>query len=211
MPARIKILLADDTLIAREGWKKILETVDDIEVIGEATTAQETPIKVKELRPDILLTDLKWFEDETAGVAAIAQIRRESPQTKVVAITAYPHLIAGARRTGAEAALPKGFSKSELVATIRAVYKLESIPLRTPGVQICNGLSDRETEMLTLMAQGLTDKEIASRLTIAESTAKNHVANILRKLDAANRTQAVAIGFQKGILKREGPQEPTFS
>ena len=199
----IGVLTADDTLIAREGWKKILETVDDIEVIGEATSAQGTPIEVLEAQPDVLLMDLKWYEDETAGAAAIAEIKRESPQTKVVAITAYPNLISEARRAGAEAALPKGFSKSELVNTIRVVYELESFPPPASEIGPAEELSEREKQVLSLIAQGLTDKGIASRLTIAESTAKNHVANILGKLDAANRTQAVAIGFQIGILKRE--------
>lgn len=199
----IRVVIADDTLIAREGWKRILETVGDIEVVGEAITAQETPKKVRELQPDVLLMDLKWFDDKSAGAAAIARIKRESSQTKVVAVTAYPELIAEARRVGAEAALRKGFSKTELVDTIRAVHELESFPPPAAGVEVADELSDREREVLTLMAQGLTDKEIASKLTIAESTAKNHVANILSKLDAANRTQAVAIGFQQGILTRE--------
>lgn len=200
----IRVLIADDTLIAREGWKRILETVEEIEVIGEVTTAQETPSKVRELQPDVLLMDLKWFDDESAGAAAIAQIERESPQTKVVAITAYPELIADARRAGAEAALSKGFSKSELVDVIRAVHELESFPVPTREVKVAEELSDREKEVLALISEGLTDKQIADRLIIAESTAKNHVANILSKLGAANRTQAVAIGFEGGILKREG-------
>jgi len=199
----IRVLIADDTLIAREGWKTILETVEDIKVIGEATTAHETPKRVREFQPDVLLMDLKWFDDESAGAAAIAQIKRESPQTRIVAITAYPHLTADARRAGAEAALPKGFSKLELVDMIRAVHELESFPSPAAPVQVADELSDREREVLILLARGLTDKEIASELFIAESTAKNHVANILGKLDAANRTQAVAIGFQRGILKGE--------
>jgi two-component system NarL family response regulator len=200
-------MIADDTLVAREGCKTILETVDDIEFIGEAITAQETPKKVRELQPDVLLMDLKWFGDESAGAAAIVQIKRESPRTKVVAMTAYPSLIPAARRAGAEAALPKGFSKEELVDTIRAIHELESFPPPPPPVEVqtADELSNREKEVLVLLARGLTDKAIATELIIAESTAKNHVASILSKLDAANRTQAVAIGFQMGILKRESP------
>ncbi len=124
----IKVLIADDTLIARAGWKRILETEEHIRVVGEATTAPEIPKKVLHLHPDVLLIDLKWFEDETAGPAAIAQVKRISPQTKVVAVTVYPHLVADARRAGAEAVLPKGFSRSELVRTILAVHQLEKLP-----------------------------------------------------------------------------------
>jgi DNA-binding NarL/FixJ family response regulator len=119
---KIKVLLADDTLIAREGWKKILEPLEDVEIVGEATAAQETLAKVKDFQPDVVLMDLMWFEDETAGAAAIARIKQESPQTRVIAITAYRRLIAGARRAGAEAALPKGFSKSELVGHLLRAY-----------------------------------------------------------------------------------------
>ena len=196
----IRVVIADDTLIAREGWKKILETVEAIEVIGEATTAHETPGMIRRLQPDVLLMDLKWLEDESAGISAIAQIKRESPLTKIVVITAYVNLIADARRAGAEAALPKGFSKSELVDTIRAVHELEDFPSPVTRSEAAGELSDREMEVLTLLAQGLTDKAIASDLHIAESTAKNHVASILNKLNAANRTEAVAIGFQKRML-----------
>jgi DNA-binding NarL/FixJ family response regulator len=101
---KIRVLLADDTLIAREGWKSILKTVDDIEVIGESTTAHETPKMVRNLQPDVLLMDLMWFDDETAGASAIAKIKQASPQTKIIAITAYRNLISGARSAGAEAA-----------------------------------------------------------------------------------------------------------
>jgi DNA-binding NarL/FixJ family response regulator len=119
----------------------------------------------------------------------------------VIAITAYHHLVANARKVGADGALPKGFSKSELVDTIRAVCELRDFSLNVNETESSNELSDREKEILNLMAEGLTDKEIANRLNIAESTAKNHVSNILVKLDAINRTHAVSIGYQKGILK----------
>lgn len=202
MGEKIKVLVADDTLIAREGWKRILETEESIEVIGEAITAQEVLQKVRELRPNVLLMDLKWFDDESAGQTAIAQIKQEFPEIKAIAVTAYANLVAGARKAGAEAVLPKGFSKLELVELIRTIHGLKSFPPPTEESQTVDELSSREIEILTLMAEGLKDKEIAKRLSISMSTAKKHAASIISKLRVANRAQAVAIGFEKGLLKR---------
>jgi DNA-binding NarL/FixJ family response regulator len=197
---KIKVLVADDTLIAREGWKKILTTEDDIIVIGEVRIAQETLRKVRELQPDVLLMDLKWLDDETAGVSAIQQVKQAVPATKIVAVTAYPDLVQNARRSGAEAALSKGFSRAELIETIRAVHQLESFPVPTP-TPAADQLSEREQEVLVLMARGMTDRQIADQLKISASTAKNHAQSIINKFDASNRAQAVAIGFKRGMLK----------
>jgi DNA-binding NarL/FixJ family response regulator len=197
----ITVLLADDTLIAREGWKKILMTEPDIDVVGEVIVAQEALHKVRELQPDVLLMDLKWFDDENAGVSAIAQIKREAPDTKVVAITAYTDLVPGARKAGAEAVLPKGFSKAELIDTIRAVQQLADFPLVSEPPPLAEPLSAREQEVLGLMARGMTDREIAGQLYISTSTAKNHSRSVMGKLGALNRAQAVAIGFERGLLK----------
>ena len=201
MSLPIKVLLADDTLIAREGWKKILMTEPDIAVVGEVIIAQETLHKVIDLQPDVLLMDLKWFDDENAGASAIAQIKREAPGTKVVAITAYTDLVPGARRAGAEVVLPKGFSKAELIDAIRAVHQLASFPLVSEPPQLAEPLSAREQEVLALMARGMTDREIARQLYISTSTAKNHGRSVMGKLGALNRAQAVAIGFERGLLK----------
>ncbi len=202
MSEKIRVLLADDTLIAREGWKKILETEEDIAVVGEAATAQEIPGKVRELQPDVLLVDLRWFDDDTAGRTAIAQIKREALVTKVIAITAYPNLIAGARRAGAEAALPKGFSRLELVSLIRTVYQMPGFTPPQDETIGSDQLSERELEVLELMALGMKDRGIANNLGIAPSTARNHVGNVISKLGAANRAHAVAIGYDRGLLKR---------
>src|SRR5262245_41359132 len=108
MVPNIRVLLADDTLIAREGWTKILETEEDIDVVGTAFTATDTLYKVDLLRPDVLLMDLNWFHDEHAGAETIARIKQQIPQTKIIAITVYPELIPQARHVGADTALPKG-------------------------------------------------------------------------------------------------------
>lgn len=195
---KISVLLADDTPIARAGISSLLDGVSDIVILGEAATAQEVPLCVLEKKPDVLLLDLNWFDDESAGETAIRQIKKISPQTRIVAISAYKHLIERARRAGAEAALNKGISKSELLSAIRSVYNspvpvVESLP--APEM-----LSERENQVLELMAQGKTAKEIARDLQIEEPTVRHHMTSIREKLGAANNPQAVAIAYQQNLL-----------
>ena len=188
-------------MIAREGWKKILETAKDIEVIGEAKTAAETQRKVKELGPDILLMDLKWFGDETAGWTAIREIKQEY-KVKIIAVTAYENLIRDARLARADSELLKTFTREELLDEIREqASKPESAvpPLALSSLQSL--ITDRELQVLELLGKGHRDKEIATLLSIAPTTAKNHVKSILEKLGAKNRTQAVSLAREMGLLK----------
>jgi DNA-binding NarL/FixJ family response regulator len=115
---KITILIADDETIAREGVKSILETAHEIKIIGEAMTANEAIIKSSELKPDVLLMDLKWFGDETAGWSAIREIKRNHLNTKIIALTAYQNLIRDAKRAGADSTLLKSFTKEELLNEI---------------------------------------------------------------------------------------------
>jgi DNA-binding NarL/FixJ family response regulator len=200
MNNKIKVVIADDTLIAREGLKKILMTEEDIDVVGEVGIVQDTLPQVRRLRPDVLVIDLRWFDDESAGASAIEQVKHEIAATKVVGITSYPDLVLKARKAGADAALPKGFSKAELIETIRVVHRIDGFPVPAEALA-ADQLSDREREVLMLMAKGLTDKQISDQLNISTSTAKNHAQNIISKLGATNRAQAVAMGFKRGLLK----------
>ena len=195
----IRVLLADDTLIAREGWKRILETADDIEVVGDVTIAHETPHKVLDLKPDVLLMDLKWFGDDTAGWTAIKEIKSSFPSIKVIAVTAYENLIHDARMAGADAALTKTFTRDDLLGLIHELATSNS-NFQVPAVKIQNELTTREHEVLLLMAKGFSDKDIADTLGIAATTAKNHVRKVLDKLGAKNRTQAVAFGRDAGLV-----------
>ena len=206
MANTIKILIADDTDIAREGLQRILAAEDDMEIVGECATLHETIRKVHELHPNILILDLKWFSDESAGVEAIRRLRLEMPETKVVAITVYPHLIPQARAAGAMAALNKEVPKAQLIEEIRSVYTVSrpvpsTLPTVTPPSTSVEQLTKRELEVLGLMAGGKTDREIADVLSVAESTAKNHVSSILGKLNVTNKAGAVAIGYQLGLIK----------
>jgi DNA-binding NarL/FixJ family response regulator len=198
----ISVVIADDTLIAREGWKKILETTSDIRVVGEAKTASETLRRVKELKPDVLLMDLKWFGDDTAGWTTIREIKEEYKGVKIIAVTAFESLIRDARMAGADSALLKTFTREELLDEIRMqASKPEATTSLNSMASVAESITGREMEVLSLLEQGHSDKEIARLLSIAPTTAKNHVKRILEKIGAKNRTQAVSMARQAGILK----------
>ncbi|MCR4406666.1 MAG: response regulator transcription factor [Anaerolineae bacterium] len=200
----IRVLIADDQVIAREGLKRVIGLTDDIVVVGEATVAQEVLIKVQETQPDVVLLDLKWLGDESAGVAALQQIKQAAPKTKVVILTVYEDLIQKARQIGAEAALEKGCTVDELFTIIRSVHCSHKFPAAPTEAASHpdDVLSDRELDVLALLVEGLSDREIGERLFLAESTVKKHVSNIRDKLGAANRTQAVSIALQKGLIQQ---------
>jgi DNA-binding NarL/FixJ family response regulator len=200
----IRVLIADDYVLEREGLKRIIEELaDDIAVVGEATVAQEVLIKVQETQPDVVLLDLMWFKDESAGVAALQQIKQATPHTKVVILTVHDDLIQKARQIGAEASLEKDCTVDELFTIIRSVYRSPGFPAAPAETGHPNDvLSERELEVLGLLTEGLSDREIGTTLHLAESTIKKHVANIRDKLGAANRTQAVSIALQKGFIQQ---------
>jgi len=205
MTKAIRVVIADDTDIAREGMRRILAAEADIEIVGEGATVHEAIQKVHELHPDVLLLDLKWFGDESAGIDAIRRLASEVPETRVVAITVYPHLIELAKSAGALAALNKEVPKRQLIEEIRSVYALPPAPppslqVVTPPKTLVEELTERELEVLALMAEGRKDRQIAVALGIAESTAKNHVSNILGKLDVPNRAAAVAVGYELRLI-----------
>jgi DNA-binding NarL/FixJ family response regulator len=201
MESKIKVLLADDTLIAREGWKKILETARDIEIVGDAKSAVETLRKVKELKPDILLMDLNWFGDDTAGWTAIREIKQSS-NVKIIAVTAFENLIRDARLVGADSALLKTFTREQLLDEIHEqASRRNETSLSPQSILKGESITDRESQVLKLMGEGHRDKEIAEILGIAPTTAKNHVKSILEKLNAKNRTQAVSLAREMGLLK----------
>lgn len=199
---KIRVFLADDKLLSREGLNRILETAEYIEIVGEASDPLETIRKVIELKPDILLMDLLWHGDQTAGWSAIKEIKLEVPSVKVIAITAYENLIRDARRAGADAALTKTFGYDELFNMINELASRKesfSLPLSDAPI-VFEELTSRELEVLKLMAQGHSNVEIGKSLNIAESTTKNHVKKILSKLGANNRTHAVSLAREQGLL-----------
>jgi DNA-binding NarL/FixJ family response regulator len=209
----IRIVVADDHPIVRDGLVAVLSTQADFDVVGEATTGVELVEQVQRLQPDVALIDLEMPEMD--GVAAIRRAREHIPGTRFIVLTAFDtdDRIIGALEAGAQGYLLKGAPRGEIFNAIRVVSAGGSLlqPLvasrllrrfaapETPGV---DALTSREMEVLHLLAQGRLNKEIASTLSISERTVKFHVSAIMAKLGAGNRTEAVAVAVQRGLIAR---------
>jgi len=203
MSGKITVLIADDSEITREGLRHILEMDPDMHVIGEAGAINDAIWQVHKLRPNILLLDLKWFQDEKAGLDAIRRLRSEVPETRIIAITVVDHLVEPARDAGAHAAVTKLIHRRELLDEIRSVHALPEQHISPKAEEKREMLSDREMEVLRLAARGMSDKEIAAALSIAETTVKGHMRNIYSKLDVPNRAGAVAEAYKQRLITAE--------
>jgi len=210
----IKVLITDDHPVVREGLSAMLNKEPDIQVVGEAENGAEAIDKAKELQPDVVLMDLRM--PEVDGVEAMRQIRAANPGIKFIVLTTYDNdeYIFKGIEAGARAYLLKDAPREELFKAIRAVYKGES--LIEPAVagkvldrfaelsrqaQVVDALSEREVEVLKLMAKGAANKEIAAGLCISESTVKTHIQTIFQKLGVGDRTEAVTEAIKKGIIR----------
>jgi two-component system, NarL family, response regulator len=200
MKQKIRILVADDHLIARMGVVSILNMQPDMAVVAEAVNGQQTVASFREKKPDVALIDMRM--PVMSGVEAAAAIHEQFPDSRMIALTTYDgdESVRRAFAAGIRAYLTKDVRHEELVKTIRAVHAGETcIPaalLSQPSPQ----LSAREIEVLELIVAGLSNKQIADRLKIADPTAKNHVKNILTKLHVQDRTQAATAAIQRGIV-----------
>jgi DNA-binding NarL/FixJ family response regulator len=207
----IRILLAEDQTLMRQGLKTILDLESGFRVVGEAGDGKTAVKLALELRPDIILMDVQM--PELNGVEAIAAICKAWPEAKIIILTTFDrddYVFAGVR-AGAVGYLLKDLPARKLIETIRAVQagevfiqpEIASRALRAtlhPTNGLIEPLSDREREVLVMLAQGIANKEIADKLHIAEGTVKNHVSNILAKLQAENRTQAADIARRRGLI-----------
>jgi DNA-binding NarL/FixJ family response regulator len=203
MNEKITVLIADDHLYERMGLRDLLSLVDSVEVIAEATSAQEAVQIAVGQRPNVVVMDLRWYGDNTAGVSAIRKIKALAPDVRILAVTNFPEeLIEAARKAGADAAVGKDFlvSPQTLEARIRDAFTSPSLP--PPDDPLAERLTEREMEVLRWMAQGKTNAQIARQLHLAEGTVKKHVANIQDKFGAESRGGAVAAAYERGILKR---------
>jgi DNA-binding NarL/FixJ family response regulator len=175
-------LLADDLPLAREGYKRILEPVQAIEVVGEAITPAEVVTKARELQPDVVLLDLKWGEDKHAGARVIPQIRRECPATRIVAKTVYAELVRYALDAGADMVLPTAFSKEELVSAITHICEVQAFPER--ATQEAQGYEERLRTIPAGQPQArLYEQQMAEILAfllspyLTDARAQRHTAN----------------------------------
>ena len=218
---RIKVLIADDHRVVREGLAAILKTKENIVVVGEAQDGHEAVEKASSLMPDVILMDVSM--PRMNGVEATRQIKREFPHVGIIALTMYDEqqYIFDLVRAGATGYLLKDTDSAQIVAAIRAVYRGESLIHPSVASKILaefsllaqkkgkkpswveHDLSEREITVLKLVAEGKTNKEIANALDLSEKTVKNHVRNIFHKLQVYDRTQAAILGIRKGLIELE--------
>jgi DNA-binding NarL/FixJ family response regulator len=212
MAGRIRLLVADDHPMLREGLVAVLGTQPDFEVVGEAADGDEVVRLAESLGPDVILLDLEM--PGTDGVAALERLREAGSTARTVVFTAYDtdERILGSLRAGARGYLLKGASRQEIFGAIRTVHAGGSLmqPAVTDrlleridrgGGPDTGNLTPRELEVLALLARGLKNAEIAERLFISERTVKFHVGSILSKLGADNRTEAVTIAANRGLVR----------
>ncbi len=209
----IRLLLADDHPVVRAGLRAVLESEPDISVVDEAATAEDAVARTESGDVDVVLMDLQ-FGPGMGGSAATKVITERTGAPRVIVLTTYDTEvdIIAAVEAGASGYLLKDAPAEELVAAVRAAAAGQSAlapavterlieRMRTPGTS----LSARETEVLTLVAEGLSNQQIAAQLFVSQATIKSHLVHIFAKLDADSRTAAVAVANQRGLIRPSRP------
>ncbi|MDQ2714998.1 MAG: response regulator transcription factor [Chloroflexota bacterium] len=205
----MRVLIVDDHTVVRQGLRFLLEQQPDITVVGESGDGEQAVALVSELLPDVVLLDL--LMPRMDGVAAVREIKRITPITKIIILTSYyeDDQIFSVIKAGALSYLLKDTSSQDLVAAVRAAGRGESVLHPMVAARVlremqCQSpldeLTPRELDVLTLIARGRSNHEIALALSIGEQTVKTHVSNILSKLHLADRTQAAIYALQKRLV-----------
>lgn len=223
----IRILIADDHPLFRDGLRALLESVTDMQVIGEAATGDEVLAQARALQPEVILMDIKM--PGINGIEATRRILQTSPHIHILVVTMFEDddSVFAAIRAGARGYLLKGAVQEETLRAIRAVAHGEAIfgpavaerliryfgstrPTAKSGpAQFFPELTEREYEILTLIAQRKSNAEIAARLVLSPKTVRNHVSNILSKLQVADRTEAMHAAWTAGLGQGDGKPTPT--
>ena len=212
---RIRVLIADDHQLFRDGLRALLLSAPDTELVGEAVSGEEVVAMAASLQPDVILMDIQM--PGINGIKATGQIVQASPHIAVLMVTMFEndHSVFAAMRAGARGYVLKGSKNNEILRAIRAIGNGEAI--FSPGIatrlmdyfnsmrptqhpDVFPELSDREREVLALIAQGLRNSEIAEKLVISPKTVRNHVSNILSKLQVADRTEAIIRARDAGLV-----------
>jgi DNA-binding NarL/FixJ family response regulator len=204
--AKIRIFCVDDHAVVRDGVAAIINLQPDMTLAGAAATGAEALERFSELRPDVALVDLQL--PDMSGFELIKKIRNKSPNARIVVLSSYEGDIdiQRALEAGAQGYVAKGLVRDELLDVIRSVHagkrRLPAAVAQALAEHIADEpISARELGVLSLMAAGKRNKEIASELSIAEDTVKMHVRNILSKLQVSDRTEAVTIAIRRGIIR----------
>jgi DNA-binding NarL/FixJ family response regulator len=203
---RIRVLIAEDHSLVRRGLAAIINMEEDITVVGEAGDGEEAIEQWRRLRPDVVLMDLRMPRLE--GVAAIRRIRAEDPKAGIIVLTTFDHdedIYAGLR-AGAKAYLLKDVQPEELFGCIRAVHAGEAYLQPKVAAKLVqrvqeHQLTEREEQILKLLAEGKSNRAIGQALHITESTVKSHLKSLFVKLDATSRAEAIALAARRGLVK----------
>jgi DNA-binding NarL/FixJ family response regulator len=208
---RIRVLIADDHFVIRDGLSAMLASSDEFEIVGQAEDGREAIRLTQELQPDVVLLDIQM--PKVDGIEATYRIRRQFPKIQVVILSTFDQdeYVYQSLQAGAKGYVLKDSGLDELLAVVRAAARGESLLstnittklvayISTP--QRGQRLTNREGEVLSLVAKGLRNREIARRLCISEQTVKNHINHIITKLGVQSRTEAVSLALERKLIKQ---------